>query len=121
MSKINSICASDGFWQFFAGQGVLDGLVAFVLAANFTKLSSSLADNIITPVVSYTLPQTLQNYYLVMRSGPAGPKYLSADAAVKDGATVLQYGRFISEVISFIVMLFVFYLALRFACRFLSR
>lgn len=117
MSKVTSICAANGFWQFFASQGVVEALVAFVLATNFTRLSNSLSTNIITPLVSYALPQTLNNYFFVLRSGPAGPHYSSVALATQDGATILSYGQFCSDVFGFMILLVIFYILLRLLCR----
>jgi large conductance mechanosensitive channel len=104
-----------GFRDFVMRGNVLDLAVAVIIGAAFTKVINSLVDDIIMPPIGLLLGKVdFSNLFIVLKQGAkaAGPYATLADAKAA-GAVTLNYGFFISGVITFLIVAFCVYLIVR--------
>lgn len=89
-------------FKAFAMQGnVLDMAVGVMIGGAFGKIVSSLVADIFMPVIGLiTGGVELGNLFYALN----GKQYASVDAATADGAAVLNYGAFLTNVIDFILI-----------------
>lgn len=108
-----------GFRDFIMRGNVIDLAVAVIIGAAFIKVVNSLVDDIIMPVIGLALGKVdFTNAFVVLREGTkaAAPYATLADAKAA-GAATLNYGLFISTVITFLIVGFVVYLMVRSVTR----
>ncbi|MFN2571640.1 MAG: large conductance mechanosensitive channel protein MscL [Gemmatimonadales bacterium] len=108
-----------GYRDFIMRGNVIDLAVAVVIGAAFTKVVNSLVDDIIMPFVGLALGKVdFANAFVVLREGTkgAGPYATLADAKAAGAATV-NYGLFLSTVMTFLIVGFVVYLIVRSVTR----
>ena len=104
-----------GFREFVLRGNVLDLAVAVIIGAAFTKVVNSLVDDIIMPPIGLLLGKVdFSNLFVVLRQGTkaAGPYATLADAKAA-GAVTMNYGFFISGIITFLIVAFVVYLLVK--------
>ncbi|HWC72409.1 MAG TPA: large conductance mechanosensitive channel protein MscL [Gemmatimonadales bacterium] len=104
-----------GFREFVMRGNVLDLAVAVIIGAAFTKVVNSLVDDIIMPPIGLLLGKVdFTNAFIVLKQGTkaAGPYATLADAKAA-GAATLNYGLFISTIVTFLIVAFVVYLMIR--------
>ncbi|KAH8914613.1 gated mechanosensitive channel [Atractiella rhizophila] len=90
------------FIDFVASDNVLQVAVGLIIAQGFTSVVNSVVTDLLLPLVSL-LPFIQKNFaqkFLVLRYGPH-PPYNTVDQALEDGAVVMTYGAFISNVVNF--------------------
>lgn len=108
-----------GFRDFIMRGNVIDLAVAVIIGAAFVKVVNSLVDDIIMPPIGMLLGNVdFANLFLVLREGAkgAGPYATLADAKAA-GAATLNYGLFISAIVTFLIVGFVVYLLVRSVTR----
>jgi large conductance mechanosensitive channel len=108
------------FKAFIARGNVLDLAVAVIIGAAFAKITTSLTDDIIMPVVGALFGGLdFSSHFVLLGAVPAGYKGSLHDyAALKAaGAPVLGWGEFVSVLIDFIILAFVIFLMVRMATR----
>ena len=102
------------FKEFIVRGNVLDLAVAFVLGVAFAAIVNSLVKDIIMPPIGLLLGNVdFNNLYVVLKEGVMVAPYASLDAAQKAGAVTINYGLFVSTIITFIIVAFVLFLILR--------
>jgi len=104
-----------GFRDFIMRGNVIDLAVAVVIGAAFTKIVNSLVDDIIMPPIGLLLGNVdFANLFTVLKEGAkaAAPYATLADAKAA-GAVTLNYGLFLSSVVTFLIVGFVVYLMVR--------
>lgn len=96
----------EDFKKFLMRGNVIDLAVGVVVGAAFGKIVGSLVDDIIMPVLGLVLGRIdFSNLYLVLKPGGDGlSAYPSLAAAKEAGAATLNYGQFISVVITFLIV-----------------
>ena len=112
-----------GFREFIMRGNVVDLAVAVIIGAAFTKVVNSLVDDVIMPPLGLLVGRVdFSNLFLVLREGTkaAGPYTTLADAKAA-GATTLNYGVFITTIVTFLIVGFVVYLLVRSVARFLPK
>jgi large conductance mechanosensitive channel len=99
------------FKNFAMKGNVVDLAVGVIIGAAFSKIVSSLVDDVIMPVIgAITGGLDFSNYYVAMSSAIQGhPAY--ADA--KKAGAVLGYGSFVTQVINFLIVAFVLFIVIR--------
>jgi len=99
------------FKNFAMKGNVVDLAVGVIIGAAFSKIVSSLVDDVIMPVIgAITGGLDFTNYYLPLTSAIQGhPAY--ADA--KKAGAVLGFGSFVTQVINFLIVAFVLFIAIR--------
>ena len=108
-----------GFREFVMRGNVLDLAVAVIIGAAFTKIVNSMVEDIIMPPIGLLLGKVdFSNLFLVIRDGTkAAPPYTTLAEAKAAGAVTLNYGMFVSNVVSFLIVAFVVYLLIRSVAR----
>ena len=112
------------FRDFIARGNVLDLAVAVIIGAAFAKITTSLTDDIIMPVIGSIFGGIdFSSHFILL--GPVPDRYsgsLTNYAALKAaGAPVLGWGEFITVVIDFLILAFIIFLMVRAANRAMGR
>jgi large conductance mechanosensitive channel len=96
------------FKAFIMRGNVLDLAVGVIIGAAFGSIVSSLVNDVIMPPIGLVLGNVkFDDMFAVLKSGaPAGPYQTLADAQAA-GAVTLNYGAFITHVVSFLILAFV--------------
>jgi large conductance mechanosensitive channel len=116
MSKIKEIFGE--FKEFAIKGNVVDMAVALMIGAAFTSVVKSVVEDVVMPPIGYmTGGLNFTNRYYLLEAGDPGPPYASLTAAREAGANVLAYGRFGTQVITFLIVAFVLFLAVRWMNR----
>ena len=112
------------FNAFIARGNVLDLAVAVIIGAAFAKITTSLTEDLIMPVVG-TLFGGLDfsSYFVLLGPVPEGyggsmTNYAALKAA---GAPVLGWGQFATVVLNFLILAFIIFLMIRAANRMAGR
>lgn len=94
---------------------MIDLAVGVLMGAAFGKIVSSLTTNLISPLIGLaTGGANLGSKYITLRAGKTPDiVYKTAADAAKDGATIMTYGAFINDVITFVVTAFVIFLIVK--------
>jgi large conductance mechanosensitive channel len=108
-----------GFREFVMRGNVLDLAVAVIIGAAFTKIVNSLVEDVIMPPIGLVLGNVdFANLFVVLKEGAKGaaPYATLADAKAA-GAVTLNYGLFLSSIVTFLIVAFVVYLMIRSIAR----
>jgi large conductance mechanosensitive channel len=108
-----------GFREFIMKGSVIDLAVAVIIGAAFTRVVNSLVDDIIMPPIGLLLGKIdFTNAFILLRQGTKAPgPYTTLADAKAAGAATLNYGLFISTVVTFLIVGFVVYLMVRWVTR----
>lgn len=97
----------NGFKEFAFKGNLFDLAVGIVIGTAFSKLISSLVENIFMPPIGFlTSKVDFSKLYFALGSG----KYDSLEKAQEAGAVVIKYGEVISVLISFLITALVVYI-----------
>ena len=94
-------------FKSFAMRGnVLDMAVGIIIGGAFGTIVKSLVDDVIMPPIGMALGKIdFANLYLLLQDGSKAPApYASLAAAKEAGAVTINYGLFINNVISFLIV-----------------
>ncbi len=106
------------FKEFIMRGSMIDLAVGFVIGVAFAAVVNSLVKDIIMPPIGLLLGGVdFNNLYVVLKEGVTAAPYASLDAAQKAGAVTINYGLFISSIITFIIVGFVLFLIVRVVSR----
>ncbi|SFG68505.1 large conductance mechanosensitive channel protein MscL [Sporolactobacillus nakayamae] len=98
------------FKKFLARGNVIDLAVAVIIGAAFGQIVSSLVKDIVMPPIGLLLGKVDFSSLYINLSGHA---YDSLNAAQKAGAPTINYGLFINNVINFLIVSFVIFMAIK--------
>lgn len=103
------------FKKFALRGNLIDLAIGFTVGAAFSTLARSLVDDIIMPPLGLLLGQTdFSDAFLVLRAGEgAAPPYASLEAARVAGATTLNYGRFLTNTLTLLLIALSMFLVIR--------
>jgi large conductance mechanosensitive channel len=103
------------FRAFIMRGNVLDLAVAVIIGAAFSKIVTSLTDDIIMPIVGKIFGGLdFSSYFLVMGPVPAALEGSSDYAALKKaGVPLLGYGEFITQIVNFVIVAFIIFMLVR--------
>ncbi|MEO5867399.1 MAG: large conductance mechanosensitive channel protein MscL [Sphingomonas sp.] len=104
------------FKTFIMRGNVLDLAVAVIIGAAFSKIVTSLTDDIIMPVIGKIFGGLdFSSYFMILGAIPE--KYtgsLTDYAALKKaGVPLLGYGEFVTQIVNFVIVAFVIFLMIR--------
>lgn len=107
------------FKAFVMRGNVLDLAVGIIIGAAFGTIVKSLVDDIIMPPIGLALGNVdFANLFVLLKEGPkAPPPYATLADAHTAGAVTLNYGTFINNLVTFIIVAFVIFLVVRMANR----
>jgi large conductance mechanosensitive channel len=112
------------FRAFIARGNVLDLAVAVIIGAAFAKITTSLTEDVIMPVVGRIFGGLdFSSYFILLGPVPDGYRgsmrsYVALKAA---GAPVLGWGEFVTQVINFLILAFIIFLLVRSANKVMRR
>jgi large conductance mechanosensitive channel len=98
------------FKEFIARGNVVDLAIAVVIGAAFGKIITSLVEGVIMPPIGLLLGKADFSNLFIDLSGQ-GPESLVI--AQQKGLPVIAYGRFLNDVISFLIIAFVIFLIIK--------
>ena len=107
------------FKAFVMRGNVLDLAVGIIIGAAFGTIVKSLVDDVIMPPVGLALGNVdFANLFVILKEGAkaAAPYATLADAKAA-GAVTINYGLFINNLVTFIIVAFVVFLVVRTANR----
>ena len=97
------------FKQFATKGNVIDMAIGVIIGTAFTKIVNSLVNDVITPSLSILTGKIDFSSLFVALDGV---KYETIDAAKEAGATIINYGQFLTNVVDFLMValcLFIFF------------
>jgi large conductance mechanosensitive channel len=103
------------FKEFAMKGNVVDMAVGIIIGAAFGTIVSSAVNDVLMPPLGLLIGNVdFSNMYAVLRHGvTAGVQYASLADAQRDGATVIAYGKFINQIINFVIVAFAVFLMIR--------
>jgi large conductance mechanosensitive channel len=107
------------FKAFIMRGNVLDLAVGIIIGAAFGSIVKSLVDDVIMPPVGLVLGNVdFSNLFLLLKEGAnAAPPYASLAEAKAAGAVTLNYGMFVNNVVTFLIVALAIFLVIRAANR----
>ncbi len=111
------------FKAFILRGNVLDLAVAVIIAGAFGAIVKSMVDDIIMPPIGLALGGIdFSNLYVLLKAGPkAAAPYASLADAKAAGAVTVNYGVFLNNVITFLIVALAVFLVVRMATRFYAK
>lgn len=98
------------FKEFISKGSVMDLAIGVIIGGAFSKIVSSLVDDIIMPLVGLLLGGAdISNYFVTLDGG----KYATLAEAKEAGAATLNYGVFLNRIIDFLIIAFVLFLIIK--------
>jgi len=102
------------FKEFAVKGNVVDMAVGIIIGAAFGKIVDSLVKDLIMPPIGLLLGKVdFSNLFVVLKTGAQPGPYLTVDAAQKAGAVTFNYGLFINNVITFVIVAFAVFMLIR--------
>ena len=94
------------FKKFVMRGNLVDLAIGFTVGAAFSTVAKSLVDDIIMPPLGLLLGKTdFTDAFLLLRAGEVSPPpYLTLEAAKVAGATTLNYGRFLTNALTLLLI-----------------
>jgi large conductance mechanosensitive channel len=102
------------FRTFVMRGNVVDLAVGVIIGAAFGAITKSLVDDVIMPPIGLALGGIdFSNMFLVLKEGATPGPYATLAAAKEAGAVTLNYGLFITSVVTFLIIAFAVYLLVK--------
>ena len=102
------------FKKFAMRGNVIDMAVGVIIGGAFGTIVKSLVNDVIMPPIGLLLGGVdFANLFALLKAGsPAGP-YAALAEAQEAGAVTINYGLFLNNVVSFLIVVFVMFLLIR--------
>ena len=102
------------FKEFALKGNVMDLAVGVIIGGAFGKITTSLVEDIIMPIISAIMGGKIDftNMFMVLGDVPAGTA-MTYDALKKAGVPVFAYGNFITILINFIILAFIIFMLVK--------
>ncbi len=109
----------DEFKKFIMRGNVLDLAVGIIIGAAFGAIVKSLVDDVIMPPIGLALGNVdFSDLFLLLKDGAkAAPPYATLADAQAAGAVTLNYGLFINQIVTFLIVAFAVFMVVRVANR----
>ncbi|MEZ4861490.1 MAG: large conductance mechanosensitive channel protein MscL [Caldilineaceae bacterium] len=103
------------FRKFALRGNVVDLAVGFTVGTAFSTIARSLVDDIIMPVVGLVIGRVeFSDLFIVLRAGEnAPPPYATLAEAQAAGAVTINYGVFINNIITFLIIALAMFFLIR--------
>ena len=107
------------FREFAVKGNVVDMAVGIIIGAAFGSIVKSLVDDVIMPPIGLALGNVdFANLLVLLKPGlKAPPPYATVADAQAAGAVTINYGNFVNNVVTFVIVAFVVFLIVRVANR----
>lgn len=102
------------FKEFALKGNVMDLAVGVIIGAAFGKITTSLVEDIIMPIVAFIVGGDIdfKNMFVLLGDAPAGVP-MTYDALKEAGAPMLAYGSFLTVLINFIILAFIIFMMVK--------
>ena len=101
------------FKEFIARGNVVDLAVAVVIGAAFGRIIISLVEGVIMPPIGLLLGKVdFSNLFIDISGATQQPPTSLADAQLR-GLPVIAYGRFLNDIVTFLIIAFVVFLIVK--------
>ena len=98
------------FKEFAVKGNMIDMAVGIIIGGTFTTIVKSLVDNIFMPVISLLIGKIdFYNMFIALD----GNSYDTLAAAEEVGTALIKYGQFITDVINFVLLMFIVFVFVR--------
>jgi large conductance mechanosensitive channel len=102
------------FKKFALRGNVIDLAVGVIIGAAFGRIVDSLVKDIIMPPIGLLIGRVdFANLFWVLKAPPAGGDLTTVEAAQKAGAVTMNYGVFINNVITFLIVAWAVFLMVK--------
>lgn len=102
------------FKKFAMRGNVIDMAVGIIIGASFGTIVKSLVDDIIMPPLGLLLGNVdFSDLFVVIKEGTVAAPYATVAAAKEAGAVTINYGQFVNNIVSFIIVAFAVFLLIR--------
>lgn len=103
------------FKKFALRGNLIDLAIGFTVGAAFSTVAKSLVDDLLMPPLGLLLGRTdFSDAYVLLRAGEGAPEpYASLVAAQAAGATTLNYGSFLTNVLTLLLVALAMFLVIR--------
>ncbi|MHB8110318.1 MAG: large-conductance mechanosensitive channel protein MscL [Syntrophorhabdaceae bacterium] len=102
------------FRDFIMRGNVVDMAVGIIIGAAFVAIVKSLVDDIIMPPIGLVLGNVdFTNLFVVLKTGTIPGPYLTIAQARAAGAVTINYGVFINNIISFLIVAYCVFMLIR--------
>ena len=102
------------FREFAMRGNVVDMAVGIIIGAAFGRIVDSLVKDVIMPPIGLLLGNVdFSNLFFLLKQGTSPGPYPTVDVAQRAGAVTLNYGMFINNVITFVIVAFAVFLLVR--------
>ena len=93
------------FKEFALKGNMFDMAVGIIIGAAFSTVVGSLVADIVSPVVGLGLGGIdFSQMFVVLKEGTPAAPYATIDAAAEAGAVTLNWGKFINEIVTFVMV-----------------
>ncbi|OOR87477.1 large-conductance mechanosensitive channel protein [Moraxella caviae] len=102
------------FKEFALKGNVMDLAVGVIIGGAFGKITTSLVEDIIMPIVSFIMGGELDfnNMFVLLGDAPEGVP-MTYEALKEAGAPMLAYGSFVTVLINFVILAFIIFLMVK--------
>jgi large conductance mechanosensitive channel len=102
------------FKEFAIKGNMLDMAVGIIIGAAFGTVVKSLVADVIMPPIGLLIGNVdFQNLFLTVSAGETPGPYLTLAEAQEAGAVTINYGVFLTETVSFVIVAFAVFLLVR--------
>lgn len=103
------------FKEFAVKGNVVDLAVGLIIGAEFGKIVNSLVNDVIMPPIGWLIGNVdFKNLFVILREGVQQPgPYATLVDAQKAGAVTINFGLFITTIISFSIVAFAVFILIR--------
>lgn len=103
------------FKEFAIKGNVVDMAVGIIIGAAFTSVVQSLVKDIVMPPIGLlTGGIDFSNFFIVLQEGAVAAPYATLEAAREAGAVTLNFGLFLNNTISFLIVGFSAFLLIKY-------
>ncbi|MDO4896577.1 MAG: large conductance mechanosensitive channel protein MscL [Moraxella sp.] len=102
------------FKEFALKGNVMDLAVGVIIGGAFGKITTSLVEDVIMPIVSFIVGGEIdfKNMFITLGEAPEGVA-MTYDALKEAGVPMLAYGSFITVLINFIILAFIIFMMVK--------
>ncbi|MGZ5280509.1 MAG: large conductance mechanosensitive channel protein MscL [Pseudobdellovibrionaceae bacterium] len=103
------------FKEFAVKGNVMDLAVGLIIGVEFGKIVNSLVNDVLMPPIGMVVGNVdFKNLFFLLKEGPAIPgPYATLVDAQKAGAITVNFGLFVTSMISFIIIAFAVFMIVR--------